>query len=211
VLPFGKVSDALASLIGVASGREDRFQARLKQLQRMGFPPGVNVGRYAKARYDGSQLLQLAVALELLQVGLSPERATKTVLKWWDGIRRAVVAARDHPATLVATAFMPKDFGGLTSATTSEDDRIAWTGDGLITFRFSGKDDPDIASDLTHLLTAPRAVIINVSRIVAELDDALVKQGVGSGTIWSEVDGWRNEIDWSGRRIGSNHDSDPEA
>lgn len=203
MLTFGKVVGGLATLVGVVPDRRDRFQARLKQLQRMGFPPGVNVGRYAKASYGPGQVIQLAAALELIQTGFSPERAIKTVLSWWDHIRRAVLLARDS-GELVNVVFLPKDFGGLTSATTeSEDDRIAWTGDGAVTIKLSGPEDPDLQSDLAQIATAPRAVMLNVTHMVSALTQGLDAEGADTELFWAETNPWRSEKDWAGRPIGT--------
>lgn len=55
------------------------FRGRLQHLQRGGFPEGVNTGKGRPAVYGWSQLLQLAVALDLIDVGLTPEAAKQLI------------------------------------------------------------------------------------------------------------------------------------
>jgi len=171
---YGILEGALAELIGVTPNGRQRFRARLKQFQRMGFPPGINVGRHAKASYSADNLFQMAVALELLQAGLSPERATKSVLSFWPELKRALLAA-NNSADPVGVAFLPKDIGGLTSGNTGvEGDRIAWSTQGLVSFRVASSSwsDED-RDDAKNLLSQPRAIIVNLSAIVESLTEAL--------------------------------------
>lgn len=67
---------------------ERLLRARLKHLQRLGVPEGVNTGRGRIASYGAVQLCQLALAFELLDVGLTPSR-TKMVVSEWRRIRDA--------------------------------------------------------------------------------------------------------------------------
>jgi hypothetical protein len=50
------------------------FRARLKHFQRLKFPEGVNVGKGRASKYGAGQLITLALALELAELGLTPER-----------------------------------------------------------------------------------------------------------------------------------------
>lgn len=59
----------------IAPKKRSAFQARLRHLQRWGVPPGTNTGKGKAAAYGPIQVTMLGVALELLQLGLSPERA----------------------------------------------------------------------------------------------------------------------------------------
>jgi hypothetical protein len=76
---FAQVEAALAETYGVAHERRSSFRARLQNLQKLGFPPGTNTGRGRAARYDPGHVYLLGVALELLQLGLTPERAKSVI------------------------------------------------------------------------------------------------------------------------------------
>ena len=185
MLSFGQVSASLANLIGVIPDREPRFQARLKQLQRMGIPTGANVGRYAKASYSPAQLFQLAFCLELIQAGMSPERAKATIDTFWTNIQKAVLQALS--GGIVVIAFLPKDFGGLTD----EDKRIAWTAKGVTTFKWSGPEDPDLPRETLDLLSSPRAVSLNVSMILESIQSTIPADTDQGRPFWRQVRGWR--------------------
>jgi hypothetical protein len=74
VLSFGQVESVLAALHKIADEKRVTFQTRLKFFQRLGFPEGVNTGKGKAAGYQAHHVLNLALALELLQLGLSGER-----------------------------------------------------------------------------------------------------------------------------------------
>ncbi len=67
--------------------RQDTFRSRVKTLQRMGFPPGTNVGRGPKAEYSAEHLLMLVSVFELQQIGLPADRAIKTASVGWDYLK----------------------------------------------------------------------------------------------------------------------------
>lgn len=72
---FATVAGALARVNLIREDARPAFDARLKHFQRLEFPPGTNTGRGRAAVYDIGHLLQLAFALELVQLGVPPERA----------------------------------------------------------------------------------------------------------------------------------------
>jgi hypothetical protein len=73
------VEGALAELHFIRPEKRVAFKARLKHLQRLGFPPGVNTGTGRAANYQGQHLFLLGLAFELLQLGLTPERVIKVI------------------------------------------------------------------------------------------------------------------------------------
>lgn len=80
-LAFGAVEDVFARLHGIREDKRVAFRARFKHLKRLGFPPGTNTGSGRAAAYEGPEIFLLALALELLQLGLSPERAVGLITK----------------------------------------------------------------------------------------------------------------------------------
>ena len=73
--------------------KEETFRSRIKTLQRMGFPPGTNVGRGPKVGYSAEHLLMLISVLELQQIGLPADRAIKTLEAGWRDLKGGYGAA----------------------------------------------------------------------------------------------------------------------
>ncbi len=69
---FGQVRAILARAEGIHESKIKTFEARLQQLQKLGLPRGTNVGRSARAQYQGWQLAELALYLDLLDAGVAP-------------------------------------------------------------------------------------------------------------------------------------------
>jgi len=76
---FAEVEAALAEIHGIAEEKRSAFSNRLKHLQRLGFPPGVNTGRGRAATYYAEHAFLLGVALQLNEFSISPERAIKII------------------------------------------------------------------------------------------------------------------------------------
>ena len=74
-----------------ADAAESPVHVRLRYLQKIGFPASANAGRGKRALHGPEGILQLALAFELLAVGLTPKRAAATVVANWD---KAMVALR---------------------------------------------------------------------------------------------------------------------
>lgn len=83
---------------------------RLTYLQRLGFPAGTRPGRGTKSRYGIEDVLKIAIAFELLQIGIQPTRAVRLVATDWRLAARALAEAaragagtkRGGPARLIA-------------------------------------------------------------------------------------------------------------
>ena len=76
---FGQVEKALALTQNIREDRRSAFANRLKNIQKAGFPNGINTGRGKAARYNAGHVLQLGLLLELNQLGLSPERSITVI------------------------------------------------------------------------------------------------------------------------------------
>lgn len=91
-------ADAVQILIGrhcIAADRQGAFKARLKHLQRLGFPAGVNTGKGRRAVYDWLQIIELNLAFELIGFGLPPELAVDIVSNSCAAIEAACIDS--HP------------------------------------------------------------------------------------------------------------------
>jgi len=84
----------------VPSGRKP-FLARLRHLQRLGFPAGVKPGKGRAVAYSFTGLMQTAVALELIRAGASPARAIKAVSANWGALSFTVFSASLDEGSLI--------------------------------------------------------------------------------------------------------------
>lgn len=85
---FATVDAILSRINMIRADAGTAFAARLKHLQRLGFPEGVNTGRGHAAVYNIGHLCDLNSALQLIQLGYLPERAIVSVRKN-DNLKRA--------------------------------------------------------------------------------------------------------------------------
>ena len=78
----------IEEIIEDLSGVKDRemIRRRFKYLQRMSYPPRSNTGRGRRTVLDLEQMLQVIVAVELMQVGASPTRAIRILRTNWDDL-----------------------------------------------------------------------------------------------------------------------------
>lgn len=76
-LTFGEMEAQLARLHEISSEKRTQFQARLRNFQRLGIPAAVSSGRGKTVHYGAGQVFQMALALELAQLGLLPERVVQ--------------------------------------------------------------------------------------------------------------------------------------
>lgn len=90
---FAQVEHTLALTHQIRHESRSAFAHRLKHLQRLGFPAGINTGRGRAATYSVGHLFQWALALELFQFGLTPERAVNVLQQNMDTVLKATFIA----------------------------------------------------------------------------------------------------------------------
>lgn len=73
VFGFGEVEGALSRMHGIRDDRRTAFQARLKNFHRLGFPDGFVSSKGKASRYPPGAAFEMALAVEMTQLGLSPE------------------------------------------------------------------------------------------------------------------------------------------
>jgi len=76
---FSAVEAILAGMNFIADPHRSAFASRIKNIQRLKFPSGINTGRGVAAIYRAEHVLLLGLTIELLQLGLTPERAVRTL------------------------------------------------------------------------------------------------------------------------------------
>lgn len=93
-LSYRQLEATLAAYLNVHPEKIGTFRSRMKQLQRLEFPVGVNIGRGVRMTYSADHLLQLAVAFEIIGTGLAAKAATDLVTKYW--VRFQAAFGRAH-------------------------------------------------------------------------------------------------------------------
>jgi len=109
---FAVVEKALARLNHIAPSKRSAFANRLKHLQRKGFPPGVNTGRGRAADYQPEHVVLLALALELITFGYTPEKAIGAMEESLGSIAEGIYRATDFKETILCS-FQPNGLGDL--------------------------------------------------------------------------------------------------
>lgn len=82
-LTYGQLESVLSLHLQIHPDKVPTFRSRLKQLQRLEFPPGVNVGRGSKMSYSAEHLFMLVIVFEILSFGLPAQTACKVVNQHW--------------------------------------------------------------------------------------------------------------------------------
>ena len=198
MLAFSEVEIALANNLRVTPANTAKFRARLKQLQRSGWPTGVNTGG-TRPDYGAQQLLELAFVLELLECGVSPDRAVRLISAWWDSARKAFLIAGDQADQEIMIGFFQTRFTGLAVRDGHKD--IGDIDEGAIIFSITGAETPAELSHLRQFLSAPRYITINVSELRRGLTRGLRVAGTESAFVWAQAEAWRLDKDNLGRSL----------
>ena len=92
---FGRIESFLAEIHNIAPSKRTAFQSRLKNFIRLGWPTGMATTKGKAAIFDASQYVQMALAIELTQLGLTPERVIRVLGKNWYPVAMCIqMAAR---------------------------------------------------------------------------------------------------------------------
>ncbi|WP_156457695.1 hypothetical protein [Altererythrobacter sp. Root672] len=73
------VEELLAARHGIYAERRVAFRGRLEHLRKLGCPVGVQTGKGKPAVFGWSHLIELAVALDLVNLGLTPDHAATVI------------------------------------------------------------------------------------------------------------------------------------
>ena len=97
---FGELEAALASVHSIAPTKRTAFQSRLKNFHRLGYPPGFKGAKGKAANYSPLQIVDLALAVEMTQLGMPPERSSELLIsnRWPILMATELVARELHAA-----------------------------------------------------------------------------------------------------------------
>lgn len=97
-IAFRQIEAALTSLHCVPLNRRSEFNARIRNLFRAGLPlPNMKVGRVSN--FDPGSMLKIVFAFELLNLGVAPQKAVKSIARSWPSIREALSREPHRPLT----------------------------------------------------------------------------------------------------------------
>lgn len=116
-LTYKQLEAALIGHFRIHPEGADTFRSRIKQLQRLGFPAGVNIGRGEKMAYSADHLLQMVTAFELIGGTQIPAKsATDLVTRHWRSfaVGYAITFTRRRPGgERIFAWIVSKAFGNL--------------------------------------------------------------------------------------------------
>jgi hypothetical protein len=99
---FRQVESILADCYNIASSKRTTFASRLKNFHRLGFPLHFKAEQGKVARYSAGHLAMMALALDMTNLGLTPERIVRVLtLNWFPtnmALRMAAQALIAAPA-----------------------------------------------------------------------------------------------------------------
>ena len=87
---FGTLEAVLSDIHDIPDTKRTAFQARLKNFHRLGWPSDLKTSKGKTALYDVGQIIQMALAIEMTQLGLPPERSIRVLARNHFPVRAAV-------------------------------------------------------------------------------------------------------------------------
>ncbi len=112
-----EVEAMLVARLGIADEAQKTFRGRMQNMQRLKFPAGVNTGRGKRVDYGWPEIIQIALAFDLIDAGLPQEAATSLISSQLDSVESGVSAfgasllQSDHAAKWVADREPPAGAG----------------------------------------------------------------------------------------------------
>lgn len=91
-----QVLELLAEMHRIDPSRPTAIRGRVQAFQRVGVPRGTQTGRGRPAHYGVEQLIELLVAFEMLQLGMTPERIALIIRDYRSSLQTAAALAAPH-------------------------------------------------------------------------------------------------------------------
>lgn len=182
---FAKLEAGLARWHTIHGAKRTAFQSRLKNFLRLGFPPNTESTKGKPTEFDAWSAYQLAVALEMTQLGMPPERAIKVLVpNSYAMAMAAQMAGRavhgmisgKTPRAEMLRMFLYFDPEALDSLTVDQDEGFS---QAERTFFFGGH---GVLADMLRTfdnVNDRRLAIVNVSSLVEGLTGVLGSQFIG--------------------------------
>lgn len=159
----------LADAMMVDANGASAFLGRFQHLQRLRLVMGINPGRGRQAEYRANQVLVIAIAMQLLQLGLTPERAVRIIQSNQDRVRLCISLAVPSPLE-IQPAFLYFDPALLSEL----GDRSGEYDQADQTFHYAGRGTlREMIDDFLVEGDVPRMAIVNVKGTIAAIKDAM--------------------------------------
>lgn len=175
-LTYSQLEDFFAEVHNVAPQKRIALKGRLKHFQRLGWPAGTNKGKGARVNYGIGQTMSLAIGMQMLELGLTPERVVEQLGNAGGSLAQAFNAAftdlskKDDP---IFYMFDPETLSSLRDADLDKSRK------GLQSMMVS-------ASDLRNALRVAsthwtrRLALINMSEILTDYISYCADKGLSS-------------------------------
>lgn len=79
LLSYAQVLAILSDLHMISDDGLPAFKARLRRLQSVGIPQGANTGKGQRVQYSFEMIIELVIAIEFMQAGLTPQALAEIV------------------------------------------------------------------------------------------------------------------------------------
>ena len=193
-----EVESILAKLHEISPRRQGVVGTRVKKLRELQFPPGVNVGRGKTSKYQAKDLYLIAIAFELFQFGMGPEKAlsymsllTKPIVdaagelgtaSWSASGNALMVEHTPNPGPNIFLRFDPRSLDALTESareyfnlTALDKSREVWISE-----------------------SETRSAVINLSALCRSISAELLRLDQPPAKFFAGLRNWANECGWSG-------------
>lgn len=195
-MPRAAMLEMLADTLNVPESRRSAFLGRFQHLQRLKLVEGINPGRGKMATYQAHQIVVIAIAFQMIQLGLTPERAVAIMRANQDRVRQCIGYSVSRG---VKSMFLWFDAALLSS---SEELDLAEA-----TFDYGGAADTQQRfNDMFLEGHVQRMAFISVTNTIAALTQSARPPGVDGGSSEMLIKAMfvRSIADWFEQ---SNHDS----
>jgi hypothetical protein len=186
---FAEIEAMLAQGHEIADDKRTAFQARLKNMLRVGYPPTTKSGKGVIARYSASDAVLFALGVELFQLGIAPAHAAKLLREQWVdiaiGITQALVRVDDEPEILLM--FDPV---ALQDLMRSEYRRGAELDPLPLNMTILDAGIFQEMMGFVSRLGSGRRSIVSISGLIDNIRDAAVKLGVDAAEFLADLRHW---------------------
>jgi hypothetical protein len=105
---FGQIEAVCADLNNIASDKRVAFMGRMKQLQKWGLTKTESrPGRGKAGTYGFADLMRFVIGIELIQAGMMPQRAARTVSGSWNLLRTSIYLCSFAPEDTIGHSAPP--------------------------------------------------------------------------------------------------------
>lgn len=165
---YAVVETALARMHGAdPEVQRGAFRGRIKHFQRLGLPTGERPGKGKRIDYTPSQILQLALAIELAQCGIDPTIIVGLIAGNWSKILNAPLRKAALSTGPESDRYLVIDVGFMSASWGTWKKGL----EGIYAIRWI--DAPDVAK-LIEQSEQRRMIAINASYMLRRLDYELL-------------------------------------